>query len=399
MSYLAEHLPQAREWQQEALARWERSKRGIVAAVTGSGKTALALLCADSWLTRRPDGAVCIIVPTAALQDQWYITLLDDCKIRDSEIALIRSGRRTVGKARFTISIINSARNLLSTFEGPERAMLIVDECHRAGSPENAKALEGDWSATLGLSATPEREYDDGFYRYVAPALGDVIFRYEYPEAFRDGVIVPFDLVNVHFDLSEEEAYEYERLTRLIAIKSREEAVHSNETEDLLRRRARVSWTSQLRVPLAVKLTLENQDQKIIVFHETVTAANEIYRILQNRGVMATVYHTGLAAVRRQENLRQYRRGFYRCLVCCRALDEGLDVPGASIAIIASGTASSRQRIQRLGRVLRSQSGKQEAVVYTLFATDTERNRLAREALRLEGVASVRWLHASVDRG
>src|SRR5229473_2483679 len=103
----------------------------------------------------------------------------------------------------------------------------------------------------------------------------------------------------------------------------------ARRVEDLHHRRARVSWNSSLRIPLAAKLALDSRDKKMIVFHEAVAAANEINAILQRRGVMTTIYHTGLATVRRQENLRQFRRGFYSCLVCCRALDEGLNVPGA----------------------------------------------------------------------
>lgn len=393
-------LPPPRAWQKTALAKWAETRRGIVAAVTGAGKTTFALHCIAAWLKDNREGYVCIVVPTTALLDQWYLTLTDEFCVAAVDIATLAGGRRKIGTKRFILAVINTARQLSTIFPHADRALLIVDECHRAGSPENAKALRGKWAATLGLSATPEREYDEGFYEYVAPALGRVIYRYEYPQAFQDGVIVPFDLINIHFDLSEEEGAEYARLSRLIAIRSsRGDGSESEGVEELLRKRARVSWNSALRVPLAVKLILDKRGTKAIVFHESVAAANEILALLQRRGVMATIYHTDLSPLRRRENLRQFRRGFYSCLVCCRALDEGLNVPGASVAVIASGTASSRQRIQRLGRVLRSQSGKGSATVYTLFGTPTERARLEREEKRLEGVALVRWLHASIDRG
>ena len=78
-------------------------------------------------------------------------------------------------------------------------------------------------------------------------------------------------------------------------------------------------------------------------------------------------------------------------LVCCRALDEGINVPEASVAVIASSTASQRQRIQRLGRILRTAKGKDQAEVYTVFATEEERKRLEAEEAKLEGITSVTW--------
>ena len=66
-------------------------------------------------------------------------------------------------------------------------------------------------------------------------------------------------------------------------------------------------------------------------------------------------------------------------------------MPETAVAVIASSTASHRQRIQRLGRVLRPARGKDKAVIYTLFATAQEQKRLSNEEAHLEGVASVVW--------
>jgi superfamily II DNA or RNA helicase len=82
-------------------------------------------------------------------------------------------------------------------------------------------------------------------------------------------------------------------------------------------------------------------------------------------------------------------------LVSCKALDEGMNVPEAAVAIIASSTASHRQRIQRLGRVLRPAPGKDHALIYTLFATRQEQKRLMNEEESLDGVAGVRWATAN----
>ncbi len=80
--------------------------------------------------------------------------------------------------------------------------------------------------------------------------------------------------------------------------------------------------------------------------------------------------------------------------VTCRALDEGFNVPEAQLGIIAASTATRRQRIQRLGRVLRPSKEKERAVVYTLVATGPEIVRLKDEEAELEGVANVSWSRA-----
>jgi superfamily II DNA or RNA helicase len=104
-----------------------------------------------------------------------------------------------------------------------------------------------------------------------------------------------------------------------------------------------------------------------------------------------TVYNTKITPNIRRDNLLLYRKGLFDVLISCRALDEGTNVPETAVAIIASATASQRQRIQRLGRVLRPSKGKQEALVYTIYATDPEEERLRTEALRLGPIASVEW--------
>ena len=92
--------------------------------------------------------------------------------------------------------------------------------------------------------------------------------------------------------------------------------------------------------------------------------------------------------------LASYRRGEVEILVTCRALDEGFNVPETEVGIIAASTATRRQRIQRLGRVLRPSNGKSHAIIYSLVATAPEIGRLQEEEATLEGVAEVRWGYA-----
>ena len=161
--------------------------------------------------------------------------------------------------------VINTAREAAPAVARHDHVLLIVDECHRAGSPENAKALAGTHTATLGLSATPHREHDDGLHQFLIPSLGSVLFNYGYNQAVRDGVVTPFDLTNVAIDLLPDEAAAYENLTRRIA-----RALHISEVgreenprvRRLLQQRAGVAAGASLRIPAAVRIATETSPGK-----------------------------------------------------------------------------------------------------------------------------------------
>ena len=85
---------------------------------------------------------------------------------------------------------------------------------------------------------------------------------------------------------------------------------------------------------------------------------------LDRRGERVSIYHSHLAPTIRRRNLELFKLGHVSTLVTCRALDEGLNVPDASVAIIAASTRSTRQRIQRLrGECRRHLGGREQASV------------------------------------
>jgi len=383
-----------RAWQSAALESWIAHHKGVVSVVTGGGKTIFAFLCMGVFAQEHPDGRFIILVPTLTLLDQWYVSLQDDFGVDQTDIACYSSEEKPEKPARINILVINSGRSLVRKFSTGPPCFLIVDECHRAGSPENARALGGTFAAALGLSATPVREYDEGFQQHVVPVLGPVIFEYDYVQAFEDKVITPFDLINVQIDFLPHEAEEYSKLTKRAAIlyrKSKTDPTVELTLKRVLQKRAGVSAQARMRIPVAVKIVEEHRGVRTIIFHERVSAAASLYKILKERNHSVTIYHSQIAPDWRRDNLRLFRQGVFDVLVSCRALDEGMNVPETAVAIIASSTASHRQRIQRLGRVLRPSRGKDKAVIYTLFATDQEKKRLNVEESRLEGIASVLW--------
>jgi superfamily II DNA or RNA helicase len=250
---------------------------------------------------------------------------------------------------------------------------------------------------TLGLSATPVRDFDDGFERFIAPALGPIIYEYDYAAARADGVISPFELHNFHFELTERERSRYDDLTRRVArrLKAVDDDVDDLMVKRLLLARAQVSMNSPRRNAATVAVA-ERLAKPMLIFHERIASADTISRLLDRRGHRVAVYHSKLGASIRRRNLEMFRINQVDVLVTCRALDEGLNVPSASAAVIGASTRSTRQRIQRLGRVLRPSPGKKLASVATLYATDVEQQVLDEEAATLADVADVRWYEVAI---
>lgn len=375
-----------REWQQHAMQVWEQGGgRGIVSVVTGGGKTIFALSCIDRL---KPDTTL-VVVPTLALLDQWWLETAEFFDLEIDEVHVVR-GNGSIRTGTVNLAVLNTAATLHERGRVPP-CFLVVDECHKAASEKFRAALDVPKIASLGLSATPERQYDEGLSEVLIPALGPVIFEYSYRDALRDGVIVPFNLRNVVFELEEDRQAEYDKLTRAIAKAIRRYGAEAEETVALYLKRARVMNLSMERIRLALKLCAAHRKQRVLVFHEDVEACNLIHHVLTTNNVRSGIYHSKLTMRDRVAMLNGYRRGDLDVLVTCRALDEGFNVPETQVGIIAASTATRRQRIQRLGRVLRPADGKTGALIYTLVATEPEVARLQEEEAELEGVAQVTW--------
>jgi len=381
-----------RQWQKEALAKWRAvGHRGIVSVVTGGGKTVFALACVRNLA---PETTL-VVVPTLALLDQWWEESSCYLGIGVDEIFVMKN-RSRLRTGTVNLAVMNTASKQDWSIDARTTGslLLIVDECHKVASEKFRTVLDVPHSASLGLSATPDRPYDQLLDEVLIPALGEVIYTYTYRDALRDEVIVPFVLKNVVFELEAERQLEYDKLTKAIARSMQQHGPEADKTIALLLRRARVLNLSLNRVSLALKLVKMHLGKRVLVFHEDIEACNLIFQILHDNGVPAGVYHSKLNLRERVQMLTAYRSGTIQVLVTCRALDEGFNVPETQVGIIAASTATRRQRIQRLGRVLRPSKGKEGAVVYTLVASAGEFGRLKAEEQEMEGVASVEWSRA-----
>jgi superfamily II DNA or RNA helicase len=316
-------LPPLRNWQELARRRWIDGRyRGIVKVVTGAGKTMFALSCAQHWRSRHPDAHIVVLVPTIALQDQWSLLLEDYLGLGGEGVSTHLRGGRIDSAAHATVLVLNSARDHDARDPGAENSLLIVDECHRAGSSANATALLPSYAATLGLSATPEGSYDERLAEALIPLIGPVIYEYGLAEALADRVIAPFALRNVRGWFSSAEQAEYDRLTRqLRRLPSASEDATSERAKTLLRLRARVSAEADCRVPIASSLAAQHMTERIIVFHEYIRFARAIAERIEKNGQRVCLYTSKESASHRRDNLRLFKSGYYDVLVTCRALD------------------------------------------------------------------------------
>ena len=395
-----------REWQERALDAWSLSDgRGVVEAATGTGKTMLAMGAIEK-LHKIYCGKlrVAIVVPTKVLADQWRRELETKLSIPRLSIgeqhsaAVIEWAHHPV-----LVTVINTARARLEQVAhtwSDNVVLLIVDECHRAGSSENARIFDAATTYRLGLSATPERE-DGGHEEHVYPGMGGPVYRYPLITALDDGALAPFRSVNLYVDFSPGESLEWANLTdristaiwrlqdiypfledagdQFLSLVNRL-AEQGDQTAmallGLLAKRRELLTTAKARVACqdAVLGWLAKEPSRALVFHETIASAEESHQSLVNLGVTTALDHSKLKRDERDTSMSRFRSGIARVLVAVRSLDEGVDVPEASLAFIASGSRSKRQRIQRFGRILRPGPGK-VALGLTILVRGTPEER------------------------
>lgn len=368
--------------------------KGIIRVVTGGGKTVFAEACIARFLSKYADGITVIVVPTITLQDQWRSSLINELGVAPDDINA-PNGRLNNKWKRFNIVVINSARVGFPEGAKTPPIFLIVDECHRSGSKENSKVLKKIYAvAHLGLSATPERQQDEGFTDHIEPALGPIIFRYGYDQALRDEVICDYELINIKVPMSESEQVDYKQHSAKVgriagAVKSGKADMH--QLKLALIARSRTATRVMSRLVTAALLAKQHKGDRTIIFHEQIQGCDVLNKSLRKAGINSTVYHSKLGDDIRKSNLHEFRRGTFNTLVTCRALDEGMNAPETSVAIIASSTSSTRQRIQRLGRVLRPHGSKTKATIYSLYCTENEELVLKEEATANPKIP-VRWI-------
>lgn len=394
-----------RNWQSEALVKWvDAGCRGVVEAATGTGKTALACAAVEQlYRVHRENLRVAIVVPTIALAKQWRVEVGEGLALRSSLIGDQHSEEVVSWDSAkpVLITVINTASIRLVDVVANWKTsgywvLLIVDECHRSGAESFSKIFDAEFDFSLGLSATPERS-DEGEIEFVYPNIGPKIFEYSLLQALEDRVLSDLTALNLYVEFSPSERSKWERnqtdfsqafsafcrahpsiksssprLFDEISKLAKDDDPYARKIVKLLAGRKALINGSKQRAQCAREALgwIHATGKKSIIFHETIRSAQESLEILQALGARAVLEHSALSDEKRQEAIKSFRSGRSRILVTVKALDEGLDVPEAEIALIVSGSRSHRQRIQRIGRTLRSAENKHARVI-TILVSET----------------------------
>jgi superfamily II DNA or RNA helicase len=389
-----------RDWQAAALAAWSADGRGVVEAVTGSGKTRLALAAVRLVVER--GGVVLVLVPTLGLLDQWVRELA-------TVVPRGRVGRLGGGRADdledhlVLVATPQSAAALPISPPHGRTGLLVADEAHRFGAPTWGEALKDDFALRLALTATFERE-DDGLVDVLSPYFGEVVHRYSYIDAARDGTIAPFDLTLVGVPLTAQEQQRHDeldgrvrRLTSslvaggglprdpraLIAALSAIVADAERSGRDgpqvraareylaVVRERRAVAAGAAHKTDVVASLAAALASRRTLAFTDTVEQAEAVVATLRRGGAPAAVLHGGLDERQRRSRLARFGRGELVALAAPRVLDEGVDLPDADVALALSAFRTRRHLVQRLGRVLRLKPDGRAAHLVLLHANGT----------------------------
>ncbi len=424
-------------WQEEALVRWSANGRcGIVEAITGTGKTYLGIKAIDEVMRRDGEQGLhvypVVVVPTAVLLHQWVERLRDHFEARGMRIGLVGDGRADgFHNHHILVTIVNSlethGRELLHFLDRMTlaRSLLVADECHHyIEAPFLGKtAREFPFSYRLGLTARmPTGDCID--YDRI-PGFDRVVYDMGMKEARERDLIPPFHVLNVPVPLTASEGASYDDLSaRLKQLRQRLEEelpaacfsrrghldldllknhLRKLTEDDPLRhrieqffamcfRRAAIYHLSDGKVSAlrrAIQI-IAPYGGRILVFFERICSADsalelleeDIQRIPEALGLRASTFpwcrvlHSGLTKAQRLDVLREYDEPGNKILIACRSLDEGFDIPSADIAILAASTQSPRQRIQRIGRVLRRYSSEKRSIILTFYAPGTGDERV-----------------------
>jgi superfamily II DNA or RNA helicase len=374
-----------------ALAAWtERGRRGIFEHATGSGKTFTALCAIRDSLERGE--VTLVLVPSELLLEQWKSELMATFADADLQLLVCGGGNRgwaedgrlrlwsrpeAGGSPRVVLSTMQTAvsddfRRLL---RDGDHLFLVADEVHRLGSTVHQTLLGVHSGPRLGLSATPRRAGD--------PEGTTAIFDYfegvvPPPFTLKDAVdartLTPYVYYPRRVTLDSDEEEQWELLTaeigKRIARQSGDRGGHLGAPLDdmiklLLIRRARIAKKAAGKVPLAVDVVTAHyeQGQSWIVYCEDQDQLQEVRDALTQAGLpLVFEYHTSMrgdapATLRMFENQGGVT-------VAIRCLDEGVDIPRISHALILASSRNPREFIQRRGRVLRRSEGKHLSYVH-----------------------------------
>jgi superfamily II DNA or RNA helicase len=389
-----------------------------------TGKTITSLNCLYEIYDRKGYYKAIILVPTVTLVNQWE----EECrKFRFNNIVKVFSKNpfwqdeidricfnekyQTDDFQSYIIISTYASYSRPKVFEklnslDKRRVLLIADEAHNMGAESMAKKLKDiPYARRIGLSATPERQFDESGNAKLRKFFGAeeaYTFEYSMDEAIHGAnpvlckyyyyphvIRLTDDEMAAYIELSEKISkyfnYDTETFTtkdeilkRLLLARKRIIHKAANKLpafreiiQKRFEERGNLNYTL-VYVPEGLKpdyFGAEDDFDKSDIIGEDVDTdrlINEYTACVLNVDGHVTVRKFVSGQKDREELLRNFATAKVQVLTSMKCLDEGVDVPRSELAIFCSSTGNPRQFIQRRGRVLRKHPEKEFAILHDL---------------------------------
>jgi DNA excision repair protein ERCC-3 len=345
-----------RDYQQAWVDRFLETNAGVLVGPPGSGKTVAAM-----GILSEVEGETLILVPGRELAAQWHDELLANTSLEPDQIGEYHGGTkdvRPVTIATYQTAGMDRHRQL---FDTREWGLIVYDEVHHIPAPVHRRSADLQTRHRLGLSSTPVREDDReaDIFTLIGPPIGtdwDALFEAGYvAEPAVEIRYVPWLDDDAANQYTSAEGHERRQLAATNPAKL-------EEIDEVLR-----------RAP----------ESRALVFVEYLDQGQAIADRLDVPFVSGEMPHA-----RREKCFEQFRNGSLHTLVVSRVGDEGIDLPNAELAVVASGLGGSRrQGAQRAGRTMRP-TGRARMVV--LATRGTREEEFARRRMAHLGEKGVR---------
>ena len=398
------------KWQTNGAVMWRGRKadkygvRGLACeAITGTGKTYFAMLCAKDWLKQHGASLarIVVVVPTEPLQKQWYLLFGQQ---NMANVSRQGGNNKYSGFAPIVVVIQNSLKRLEDhqNLVG-KKVLYILDEAHRAASKTNLKLLKRirhkqQMQGCIAISGSIERPDGNNIMDITGSDKdGEAHIKYGYRHAVADGVIPPFRIhvyETTDSDLTMAEDQQLRDYNKWIAIAYskclKNPSIHTSllmshlmdsyeEVQDyrkFTRLRKQFLNDLEVRYEIAESLMMEYSatGEKVALFHETIKGIERISQAAIESGLdKPFIYHSGetpddidectSAELKRYKEYARNRKKILATwvsplteggiLLTCKALKEGLDVPEMDALVMLSHPNNPTPLIQATGRALR----------------------------------------------
>ena len=414
-----------RSYQKEAFNKWKVSQKGLFAMATGTGKTLTSLNCLLQIYNKFKYYQALILVPTITLVEQWedeckrfnfshiikvssknygWRSDIDDIKLKESLAQSDDLPSSFIIIATYaSFSRESSFKQLMSLSKKTQRQMLLIaDEAHNIGAPNIISKLDRvKILRRIGLSATPERQFDDQGNKAIMQFFGcdeKYTFEYSMKDAIDNGYLCRYKYFPHIVRLNEEEMAEYRKISlQLVKFYNINEGAFLGADDILMRlllKRKRIIHKAQNKEEVfrqIVKQRFEecgNLKYTLVYVPEGVQLDSSVQyattddpiddadvdklidkytQIIQEISPTTTVRKFVSGIQDRDEVLRKFSTGETEVLTSMKCLDEGVDVPRSELAIFCASTGNPRQFIQRRGRILRKHPDKYIAIIHDLI--------------------------------